>query len=108
VDTLLLSITKRTSLNLTDDRQRKLDRASEIVADGPHDDPPMNVVIDAMLTNLLDHEGNLDTARKEINQGTYSRSILQRSVFSTVLVLRASTDNRCRSMTVIVEDSIDY
>jgi len=60
-------MTKRTSLKLTDERQRKLDGASEIVADGPHDDPPMSVVIDATLTNLIEHEQNLDEARKEID-----------------------------------------
>jgi hypothetical protein len=60
-------MTKRTSLKLTDKRQRKLDRASEIVADGPHDDPPMSVVIDAALTNLIEHEKNLDDARKEVD-----------------------------------------
>jgi len=60
-------MTKRTSLKLTDERQRKLDRASEIVADGPHDDPPMSVVIDAALMNLIEHEQNLDDARKEID-----------------------------------------
>jgi len=60
-------MTKRTSLKLTDERQRKLDRASEIVADGPHDDPPMSVVIDASLTNLIEHEQNLDDARKELD-----------------------------------------
>jgi len=58
-------MTKRTSLKLTDEQQRKLDRASEIVANGPHDDPPMSVVIDAALTNLIEHQENLDTARKE-------------------------------------------
>jgi len=58
-------MTKRTSLKLTDERQRKLDRASEIVANGPHDDPPMSVVIDAALTNLI--EQNLDDARKELD-----------------------------------------
>jgi len=60
-------MTKRTSLKLTDERQRKLDRASKIVADRPHDDPPMSVVIDAALTNLLEHEQNLDDARKEVD-----------------------------------------
>lgn len=44
-----------------------LDRATEIVANGPHDDPPMSVVIDAALTNLIEHEQNLNDARKEIN-----------------------------------------
>jgi len=60
-------MTKRTSLKLTDERQRKLDRASEIVANGPRDDPPMSVVIDAALTNLIEHKRNLDYARKELD-----------------------------------------
>jgi len=67
VHTLLFSMTKRTSLKLTDERQRKLDRASTIVADGQHDDPPMSVVIDASLTNLIEHKQNLDEARMELN-----------------------------------------
>mgnify|MGYP000330228535 CR=1 FL=1 len=33
-------MTRRTSLKITDERQRLLDKASAIVASGPHDDPP--------------------------------------------------------------------
>jgi len=83
-------MTKRTSLKLTDERQRKLDRASEIVADGSHDEPPMSVVIDAALTNLIEHEENLDNARKEVNPQLIKK-------FNTSVIGRASKatiDNR--------------
>ncbi|WP_090622091.1 DUF7386 family protein [Natrinema salaciae] len=58
---------KRTSLKLTDERQRKLDRASAIIAEDEYDDPPMSVVIDAALTHLLESKENLDSARNEFN-----------------------------------------
>ncbi|WP_135828947.1 DUF7386 family protein [Halorussus halobius] len=58
-------MTRRTSLKLTDDRQRKLDRASEIVASDPADDPPMSDVLDAALTHLIQSAGNLEDVRTE-------------------------------------------
>lgn len=66
-------MTKRTSLKLTDERQRKLDRAAEIVAADEHDDPPMSVVIDAALENLIEHERNLDDARGDVDPETIQR-----------------------------------
>ncbi|MCW8172808.1 DUF7386 family protein [Natrialba swarupiae] len=66
-------MTKRTSLKLTDERQRKLERASEIVAADEYDDPPMSVVIDAALENLIEHERNLDDARGELDPETIQR-----------------------------------
>jgi hypothetical protein len=39
----------RTSLKLSDERERQVVRASEIVASDPDDDPPMSTVIDAAL-----------------------------------------------------------
>jgi len=63
-------MTKRTSLKLTDERQRKLDRASAIVAEDEYDDPPMSVVIDAALTHLLESEQNIDAARGEFDPET--------------------------------------
>ena len=56
-------MTKRTSLKLTDDRQLLLDRATEIVADGPEDNPPMSVVLDAALTHLVESRENLEEVR---------------------------------------------
>ena len=38
---------RRSSLKLADERERQLEKASEIVAGDPDDDPPMSVVIDA-------------------------------------------------------------
>ena len=56
-------MTDRTTLRLSDERKRKLDRASEIVAGGPDDDPPMSDVIDAALTHLIESEDNLQKVR---------------------------------------------
>ncbi|AUV80659.1 hypothetical protein C2R22_02470 [Salinigranum rubrum] len=56
-------MTKRTSLKLTDNRQLLLDRATEIVANGPDDDPPMSVVLDAALTHLVESHENLVEVR---------------------------------------------
>lgn len=59
--------TKRTTIRLTDGRQRLLDRAKGIVASSPHDDPPNSVVIDAALTHLIESKENIDDARKELD-----------------------------------------
>lgn len=56
-------MTDRTTLSLSDERKRRLDRASEIVADGPDDDPPMSDVTDASLTHLIESEDNLQNVR---------------------------------------------
>ena len=63
-------MTKRTSLKLTDERQRLLDQATEIVAADEYDDPPMSVVIDAALTHLIQSRQNLDDAREGIDPTT--------------------------------------
>jgi len=63
-------MTKRTSLKLTSERQRLLDRATEIVAADAHDDPPMSVVIDAALTHLVQSRQNIDDARGELDPTT--------------------------------------
>ena len=63
-------MTKRTSLKLTDQRQRQLERASEIVASGPDDDPPMSVVFDAALAHLIQSKENIKQARKELDPVT--------------------------------------
>ena len=62
--------TKRTTLRLSDERQRLLDEAKEIVADGQYDDPPNSDVIDAALTHLIESRENLDTARGELDPTT--------------------------------------
>ncbi len=62
--------TKRTTLRLSDERQRLLDEAKEIVADGQYDDPPNSDVIDAALTHLIESRENLDAARGEIDPTT--------------------------------------
>ncbi len=63
-------MTKRTSLKLTDERQRLLGRATEIVAADKHDDPPMSVVIDAALTHLVQSRQNVDDARDRLDPKT--------------------------------------
>jgi len=63
-------MTRRTSLKITDERERQLERASEIVASGPDDDPPMSVVIDAALAHLVDSKVNIQDARDEYDPVT--------------------------------------
>ena len=58
-------MSRRTSLKLTDERERQLEKASEIVASGPDDDPPMSVVIDAALAHLVESKENIRDARDE-------------------------------------------
>mgnify|MGYP006292056787 FL=1 len=63
-------MSRRTSLKLTDERERQLEKASEIVASGPDDDPPMSVVIDAALAHLIQSEKNVREARAELDPKT--------------------------------------
>ena len=63
-------MTRRTSLKITDERERQLERANEIVASGPDDDPPMSVVIDAALAHWVESEENIRTAREEYDPVT--------------------------------------
>ena len=55
-------MSRRTSLKLTDERERQLEKAGEIVANNPDDDPPMSVVIDAGLAHLVESKENLRPA----------------------------------------------
>ena len=66
-------MSRRTSLKLTDERERQLEKASEIVASGPDDDPPMSVVIDAALAHLIQSETNIREARDELAPATIQR-----------------------------------
>ena len=86
-------MTRRTSLKITDERDRKLDLASEIVADGTHDDPPMSDVIDAALTHLIQSEQNIQDAR-----GEYDPETIQAIANTDVLAFhyRTSVDSRWR------------
>ena len=63
-------MTRRTSLKITDEREWQLERATEIVASGPDDDPRMSVVIDAALAHLVESEENIRTAREEYDPVT--------------------------------------
>ena len=56
-------MTDRTTLRLSDERQRLLDKAEAIVASDPSDDPPMSDVIDAALTHLIESQENLEEVR---------------------------------------------
>ena len=60
-------MSRRTSLKITDERERQLEKASEIVASSPDDDPPMSVVIDAALAHLNQSEENIRQARGELD-----------------------------------------
>ncbi|WIV67097.1 DUF7386 family protein [Natrialbaceae archaeon AArc-T1-2] len=84
-------MTTRTSLKLTDERQRKLDKASAIVAADEYDDPPMSVVIDAALTHLLESEQNIQNARDE-----YDPETIQAIANTSVLGLRYRTSVESR------------
>lgn len=66
-------MSRRTSLKITDERERQLEKASEIVASGPDDDPPMSVVIDAALAHLIQSEENIRKARDEMDPATVQR-----------------------------------
>ena len=63
-------MSRRTSLKLSDERERRLEKASEIVASGPEDDPPMSVVIDASLAHLIESEENIREGRDEYDPVT--------------------------------------
>jgi hypothetical protein len=83
-------MSRRTSLKITDERERYLEKASEIVANGPDDDPPMSVVIDAALAHLIQSEENIREAREEVDPSTIQR-------FNTnVLGLRYRTEVQSR------------
>ena len=84
---------KQTSLKLTDERQRKIDQASELIAADEYDDPPMSVVIDAALTHLLESEQNIDDARGEFDPETI-QAIGNTSVIG--LRYRTSLESRWR------------
>jgi hypothetical protein len=58
-------MTDRTSLDLTDDRKLLFDKASQIVARDPNDDPPRSDVIDAALTHLVESHENLENVRDQ-------------------------------------------
>ena len=66
-------MTRRTSLKITDERERLLEEASEIVASSPDDDPPMSDVLDAALTHLVQSEENIQAARGEIRPEVIQR-----------------------------------
>lgn len=63
-------MSRRTSLKITDKRERQLEKASEIVAGDPEDNPPMSVVIDAALAHLIQSEANIRDARAELSPKT--------------------------------------
>lgn len=66
-------MSRRTSLKLSDERERQLERATEIVAASPDDDPPMSVVIDAALAHLIQSDQNIRDAREELDPETIQR-----------------------------------
>lgn len=84
--------TKRTTIRLTDERQRLLDRAKGIVTAGQHDDPPNSDVIDAALTHLIESHKNLDDVRADLDPTT----IQQFNTSVLGLRYRTSVESRWR------------
>jgi len=83
-------MSRRTSLKITDERERQIEKASEIVASGPDNDPPVSVVIDAALAHLIQLEKKIRQAREEPDPTTIQR-------FNTdVIGLRYRTEIRSR------------
>jgi hypothetical protein len=62
-------MSERTTLRLSDERKHLLDRAGEIVASDPADDPPRSDVIDAALTHLIESQENLEDVRDKYPPG---------------------------------------
>lgn len=84
--------TKRTTIRLTDERQRLLEQAKEIVSAGPTDDPPNSDVIDAALTHLIESQENINDARQQLDPTTIQH-------FNTSVVglrYRSSVESRWR------------
>lgn len=65
--------TKRTTIRLTDERQRLLEQAKEVIAAGQYDDPPNSDVIDAALTHLIESQENLEEVRTELEPKVIKR-----------------------------------
>ncbi|WP_424013666.1 DUF7386 family protein [Halorubrum xinjiangense] len=86
-------MSRRTSLKITDERERQLEKASDIVASGPDDDPPMSVVIDAALAHLVESEENIREARQKYNPNTI-QELCNTSVIG--LQYRTRIDHRWR------------
>ena len=84
-------MTRRTSLKITDERERQLERATEIVASGPDDDPPMSVVIDAALAHLIESEENIQDARSK-----YEPEVVQQLCNTSVIGLQYRTRIKSR------------
>lgn len=65
--------TKRTTMRLTDERQRLLEQGKDIVAAGPRDEPPNSDVIDAALTHLVESQENFEKARDHLDPASIKR-----------------------------------
>ncbi|MDB2276598.1 hypothetical protein PM022_19160 [Halorubrum ezzemoulense] len=85
-------MSRRTSLKLTDERERQLEKASEILSSGPYDDPPMSVVIDAALAPLIQSGENIQEARNEL----YPTTIQQFNTDVLGLQYRTKVETRWR------------
>ena len=62
--------TERTTIRLSDERKRLIEKASRIVAKDEYDEPPMSVVIDAALTHLVESHDNIQDARDRFDPET--------------------------------------
>ena len=81
----------RTTLRLSDERKRLLNKAGEIVASDPADDPPRSDVIDAALTHLIESQQNLEDVRDE-----YPAPTVKDCCNTSVLQLRYRTSIESR------------
>ena len=82
----------RTTIRLSDERKQLLERAEEIVAASPNDDPPMSDVIDAALTHLIESHQNMDKLRGEVPPTT----IQQFNTSVVALYYRTDIESRWR------------
>ena len=80
-----MGTTKRTTMRLTDERQRLLEQAKAIVAAGPSDDPPNSDVIDAALTHLVESQENFETARDHLDPAPSRHTVPARRQESSFL-----------------------
>ena len=66
-------MSRRTSLKLTDERERELEKAGEIVVSNPKNDPLMSVVLDAALRHLIESKENIRDRRNKYDPETIQK-----------------------------------
>jgi hypothetical protein len=84
--------TKRTTIRMTDERQRLFKQSKDIVAAHGNDDPPSSDVIDAALSHLIESRDNLKAARTDLDP----TAIQQFNIFVLRIHYRISIDSNWR------------